>query len=116
MATTIAAVSATGPKVHTPRKWQRVSVSLPGDLVSLEGERMVLILNLCAEGAMIEMTMPPRLGSEVMLFCGGIEAGGSVVWQGSQHCGIRFHFPIEDCEIDAEAMWSRTSLDRLLGR
>jgi hypothetical protein len=116
MATTVAPVRTKRRKVHTPRKWQRVSVSLPGALVSLEGERMVLVLNLCAEGAMIEMTMPPRLGSEVMLFCGGIEAGGSVVWQGSQHCGIRFHFPVEDCEIDAEALWSRTLLDRLLGR
>ena len=116
MATTIAPVRTKRRKRHAPRKWQRVAVSLPGDLVSLEGERMVLVLNLCTEGAMVEMTMPPRLGAEVLLFCGGIEAGGSVVWRDSQHCGIRFHLPIDEGEVDAEAMWSRTVLDRLIGR
>jgi hypothetical protein len=116
MATTVALLQPTMPAPRNPREWQRVSVSLPAELFSLEGQRLVLVVNLCAQGAMVEMTLPPRLGSEVMLFCGGIETGGSIVWQRPQHCGVRFHAPVDEADIDSEALWSRTTLQRLLAR
>ena len=114
MATLSQALRAPAPEGHAPRKWQRVAVSVPADLVSPEGHRSVLVVNLCTYGAMVEMTVPPRPGSEVLLYCGGIEAEGSVVWQGTEHCGIAFHLPVPEDEIDVEAYWSRTSLERML--
>jgi hypothetical protein len=104
------------PPRRKVRRSQRVSLAAPGDLVSLEGNRSVLVLNLCEQGAMVEMTMPPRLGSEVLLFFGDSEAEGEVVWRSAEHCGIRFHHPITGAEIDCEALWSRKLLDHLLAR
>jgi hypothetical protein len=99
-----------------PRAHQRVSVATTGDLVSLEGNRQVLVVNLCEQGAMVEMTMPPPLEAEVLLFFGDIQAEGNVVWRGPEHCGIRFHEPIEHDAVDCEALWSRKLLDHLLAR
>ena len=67
-----------GPRTSL-RNWQRVSVALPAELFSVEGIRSGLVLNLCERGAMMELAMPPPLGSEVILHCGGIEAPGEVV-------------------------------------
>lgn len=100
----------------TTRQWQRVSVCLPAEIMSLQGLRTGLVVNLCAHGARMEIALPPEPGSEVLLFCGGIEAEGAVVWCGPQHCGIRFHTPIEEAEIDSEANWSRVALYDLMTR
>jgi hypothetical protein len=98
------------------RRSQRVALAAPGDLVSLEGKRPVLLINLCERGAMVEMTMPPAVGSEVLLFFGDVEAEGSIVWRSPEHCGIRFHYPISQTEIDVEAIWSKQLLEELLGK
>jgi hypothetical protein len=98
------------------RNWQRVSVALPADIFSLEGKRSGLVLNLCARGAMVEMALPPRLGSEIIIHCGGIEAEGEVVWRRPSQCGIWFHTPLDEGDVDCEAMWSREWLGRALMR
>jgi hypothetical protein len=98
------------------REHQRVSVAAAGELVSLEGHRAILVVNLCEQGAMVEVTMPPQLGSEVLLYFGDVEAEGAVVWRGPEHCGIRFHEPIRQEEVDCEALWSRKLLDHILAK
>lgn len=98
------------------RQWQRVSVCAPAEILSLQGLRTGLVVNLCAHGAQVELAVPPAPGSEILLFCGGIEAEGSIVWSGPQHCGIRFHTPIEESDIDSEANWSRVALFDLMTR
>jgi hypothetical protein len=98
------------------REHQRVSVATAGEIVSLEGHRAVLVTNVCEQGAMIELTFPPQLGSEVLLFFGDVEAEGTVVWRGPEHCGVRFHEPISNDQIDCEALWSRKFLDHILAK
>jgi hypothetical protein len=99
-----------------PRHAHRVPVAILGDLFSLEGERTALVLNLSISGAMVEMPLPPRTGAPVILHCGALEVEGEVVWQQPQLCGIRFLSPIDDAEVDCEALWSRFAVTRLLER
>ena len=106
--------AATPPPAQ--RRWQRVSVCLPAELLSLEGERSALVINLCSRGAMVEIPLPPAVGSEVLLYCGAIAAEGEIVWQRPRHCGIRFHTPVDEQDVDSEARCSRISFDQLLAR
>ena len=62
------------------------------------------------------MPLPPRTGAQVILHCGAIEVEGEVVWQQPQLCGIRFFVPINDAEVDCEALWSRFAVTHLLER
>ena len=105
-----------GRPAPRPRHSQRISVAIPGDLFSLEGERTALVLNLSAFGAMVEMPLPPRIGAQVTLHCGAIEAEGEIVWQQPQACGIRFLAPVDEEEVDCEALWSRFAVTRILER
>lgn len=111
-------IALTSPSSASPsqRQAQRVSLCLPAELVSLQGQRTGLVVNMCTQGARVEIAVPPEPGSEVLLYCGGIEAEGEVVWRGGQHCGIRFHTPIADAEIDSEVRWSRIALLDLMTR
>ena len=94
----------------------RIPVAIPGDLFSLEGERTALILNLSVSGAMVEMPLPPRTGAQVILHCGAIEVEGEVVWQQPLLCGIRFFAPVDEAEVDCEALWSRFAVTPLVER
>jgi PilZ domain len=114
--TTISAPQLKEKPEFSPRHWQRLPVALPAELATLEGLRSGLVLNLCVRGAMVELALPPKLGSEVVLFCGPIEASGEIVWHRSQQCGIYFHKAIQDAELDGEAYWSRTWIQRILTR
>ena len=110
-----AALQRARPTLH-PRRAQRIPVAVPGDLFSLEGERTALVLNLSVAGAMVEMPLPPRTGAQVILHCGAIEVEGEVVWRQPQLCGIRFSFPVDEAEVDCEALWSRFAVTRFLER
>ena len=99
-----------------PRQSQRVSMCLPADILSLSGDRVGLLVNIGSNGAMVELALPPQVGSEVLLYSGGLSAEGTIVWQRPRHCGIRFHTPLDEAEIDSEAKASRTSFERLLTR
>lgn len=80
---------SSGPR--PPRHELRLSAMLE----SLSVRRRVALLNLSADGAMIECEELPPAGADVVLRCGEIDVIGVVKWIKRHRCGIRFDEPID---------------------
>ena len=72
------------------RAAERARIGLPAQLETVTGTRAVTLQNLSVAGAMIEAKNLPRVGQDVVVKCGGIDALAIVVWAGSGRCGLAF--------------------------
>lgn len=77
------------------RAAERASIGLPAHLETGTGSRAVTLQNLSVAGALIEAKNLPRVGQDVVVKCGGIDALAIVVWAGNGRCGLAFEDPAD---------------------
>ncbi len=92
----------------------RQTVSMPASMFSLEHSRVVIVEDISTTGTRLAGTELPRLGEDVWIKAGPVDAFGTVVWTEEQICGVTFEQPLNGTEeefIRAEArMMSLTNL------
>lgn len=93
------------------RAASRLRLSLPGELVTLNGQGRAVVENLSSSGARIATRLTLRPGMACVLHCHQVEAFGIVQWVNAGRCGIAF-----DCPLSAEHLlalrWLDANLDR----
>jgi len=96
------------------RAAERQTVSMPASMFSLEHSRVVIVEDISTTGAKLTGDDLPRLGEDVWIKAGPVDAFGTVVWADEFVCGVTFEQPlsaVEDDFIRAEArMMSLTNL------
>lgn len=75
------------------RSAPRARIGLQATLETLDSRRSVLLENLSATGARIQLADPPRPGSDVIIQCGKIDVMARVIWASRDTCGIHFDDP-----------------------
>ena len=92
----------------------RQTVSMPASMFSLEHSRVVIVEDISTTGAKLTGADLPRLGEDVWIKAGPVDAFGTVVWADDYMCGVTFEQPLnaaEDDFIQAEGrMMSLTKL------
>jgi hypothetical protein len=92
----------------------RQNVSMPASMFSLEHSRVVIVEDISTTGARLTGGDLPRLGEDVWIKAGPVDAFGTVVWAHDLVCGVTFEQPLNRTEEDfikAEArMMSLTNL------
>jgi len=92
----------------------RQTVSMPASMFSLEHSRVVIVEDISKTGAKLTGADLPKLGEDVWIKAGPVDAFGTVVWTEECVCGVTFEQPlsaVEDDFIRAEArMMSLTNL------
>ena len=83
------------------RSGARARLSLPATLESVRGVFRVTIINLSCTGAMVEVPELLKVGTDVVLQRGELDAFAVVVWAGSGRCGLQFYDPIDQEEVIA---------------
>lgn len=92
----------------------RQTVSMPASMFSLEHSRVVIVEDISTTGAKLTGADLPKLGEDVWIKAGPVDAFGTVVWADDYMCGVTFEQPLnaaEDDFIQAEGrMMSLTKL------
>ena len=92
----------------------RQTVSMPASMFSLEHSRVVTVEDISTNGARLIGSDLPRLGEDVWIKAGPVDAFGTVVRADDGECGVIFEQPLNPQEEDfirAEArMMSLTNL------
>jgi hypothetical protein len=92
----------------------RQTVSMPASMFSLEHSRVVIVEDISTTGAKLVGDDLPRLGEDVWIKAGPVDAFGTVAWVDEYVCGVTFEQPLgasEDQFIREEArMMSLTKL------
>ena len=92
----------------------RQTVSMPASMFSLEHSRVVIVQDISTTGAKLTGADLPKLGEDVWIKAGPVDAFGTVVWADDYMCGVTFEQPLnaaEDDFIQAEGrMMSLTKL------
>jgi len=92
----------------------RQNVSMPASMFSLEHSRVVIVEDISTTGAKLTGDELPKLGEDVWIKAGPVDAFGTVVWSDELVCGVTFEQPLsasEDSFIREEArMMSLTKL------
>lgn len=84
----------------------RQIVSMPASMFSLEHSRVVIVEDISTTGAKLTGDDLPKLGEDVWIKAGPVDAFGTVVWADEYVCGVTFEQPLapsEDDFIRAEA-------------
>lgn len=77
----------------------RAPVRLPVSIETLDGVKRISLLEASLSGARLEGTGLPRVGKEVVLLCGDVEAFGKIVWAAGERRGLHFDEPISVSEL-----------------
>ena len=83
------------------RRHRRARLSLPAQVETITSRESGQLTSLSRSGACVRVATVPRVGSDVLLRCGDIEAFGTVVWSGPAACGIRFEELLDDRSVVA---------------
>lgn len=73
----------------------RLRARLPAKIVTLDGTRNTVLLDLSETGARIKETAEAVQGQQAILTWSGYEAFGSLVWVDRGLCGIAFDEPLK---------------------
>lgn len=96
------------------RSAERQTVSMPASMFSLEHSRVITVEDISTSGARLVGEDLPRLGEDVWIKAGPVDAFGTVVRSQDGECGVTFEQPLNAQEEDfirAEArMMSLTKL------
>jgi hypothetical protein len=96
------------------RSAERQTISMPASMFSLEHSRVVTVEDISTSGARLIGEDLPRLGEDVWIKAGPVDAFGTVVRSEEGECGVTFEQPLSAQEeefIRAEArMMSLTKL------
>jgi len=92
----------------------RQNVSMAASMFSLEHSRVVIVEDISTSGAKLTGEELPKLGEDVWIKAGPVDAFGTVVWADDFVCGVTFEQPLNRTEeefITAEArLMSPTNL------
>jgi PilZ domain len=77
------------------RARNRLRARLPAIVITLDGTRNTILLDLSRSGARIKATAKMALGQRAILSWSGFEAFGRLVWVDRGLCGIAFDDPLE---------------------
>ena len=92
----------------------RQNVSMAASMFSLEHSRVVIVEDISTSGAKLTGEELPKLGEDVWIKAGPVDAFGTVVWVDDFVCGVTFEQPLNRTEeefITAEArLMSLTNL------
>lgn len=90
---------ALSEREFTQRKHQRSALALPA-IVKVGGQEYgARILNIAAEGAMIQCSAYFRPGASFFLRCGSITAESVIVWGENGRYGINFRLPLTERQL-----------------
>lgn len=73
------------------RSQGRLDVRLIAKLKTHLGTRTAILENISKNGAMLELAVAPRVGSEVVLQWDQHEVLGKVAWVSDNHCGVTLY-------------------------
>ena len=92
----------------------RQNVSMAASMFSLEHSRVVIVEDISTSGAKLTGEELPKLGEDVWIKAGPVDAFGTVVWVDDFVCGATFEQPLNRTEeefITSEArLMSLTNL------
>jgi hypothetical protein len=92
----------------------RQNVSMAASMFSLEHSRVVIVEDISTSGAKLTGEELPKLGEDVWIKAGPVDAFGTVVWVDDFVCGVTFEQPLNRTEeefITSEArLMSLTNL------
>lgn len=78
----------------------RQTVSMPASMFSLEQSRVVIVEDISTTGAKLTGAELPKLGEDVWIKAGPIDAFGTVAWGDDHACGVIFEHPLNAAEDD----------------
>jgi hypothetical protein len=84
----------------------RQTVAMSASMFSLEQSRVVIVEDISTTGAKLSGADLPKLGEDVWIKAGPVDAFGTVVWADEFMCGVTFEEPLsasEDTFIQEEA-------------
>ena len=83
------------------RRHRRARLSLAAQVETVTSRLTAQLTSLSRSGACVRLAPVPKVGSDVLLRCGAVEAFGNVVWSGPSACGIRFAELVTDQTVVA---------------
>lgn len=81
------------------RESRRVRVVLPASVETLHGNQAAELTSLSCTGAAVSLESVPKLGADLVLRCGSLEAFCNVVWVKPGRCGLHFDEPISEADV-----------------
>ena len=78
----------------------RQTVAMPASMFSLEQSRVVIVEDISTTGAKLTGGDLPKLGEDVWIKAGPVDAFGTVVWVDDFACGVTFEKPLNGAEDD----------------
>ena len=78
----------------------RQTVAMPASMFSLEQSRVVIVEDISTTGAKLTGAELPKLGEDVWIKAGPIDAFGTVAWGDDHACGVIFEQPLNAAEDD----------------
>ena len=78
---------------------QRHPVTLPAIAIIGLKSHSVRVMNLTAQGAMLQTTGPLATGFRITLRCGAITADACVAWTAGDRIGVSFDRPLPEGEL-----------------
>lgn len=78
------------------RSHRRARLCLPATVETVSGRTAAEITSLSRSGACVRLPSAPRVGNDIVVMCGDLDAFGTVVWSGRDACGIRFDELLSD--------------------
>ena len=94
---------------------ERITVGLPVSVSFGTKTHTAKLVNITRQGAMLEVSVPLRLRSSVIVNCGSICADAVVVWSKGLVIGLSFKRPLSEHEVQ-EQISRRTALQVLRRR
>ncbi|MEE4205099.1 MAG: PilZ domain-containing protein [Erythrobacter sp.] len=90
----------------------RLRVSLPAQLVSIEGKQPCVLMNLSRTGAQVAVVAAVRFGEGAVLRCAGLEVFGEVIRSEYGLNALRFEQPLSDAQVLEIRHYNDTFEDR----
>lgn len=89
----------TMPDTRGRRACPRLRVSLPAQLIALEGDFPAMVENISATGARIVSQTTARAGASCVVRVMGLELFADVAWSNGNRCGLAFEFPLTEQQL-----------------
>ena len=91
------------PELHR-RGHARLRLGIEAELMTLDGRKQVMLMDLSQSGARLLLQEHYRL-DQAVLYWMDFEAFGEVVWQSGRELGLAFEEPISEATVLATRQW-----------
>lgn len=82
------------------RTTKRVDAPQPALLITMADRHRAILFNVSREGAHLRAENTPAKGTELFLQVGDLDVYAHVVWQRGDECGLKFHRPIREWDVE----------------